>query len=343
MAALAVVYVAVYPFMLWEPSNPPEKDLSNPLNYTWFFIVTVATVGYGDISPVTTIGRIGGALLIVAGVALLAVVIGKIGSWIFQRREQMLSGLKPCNVSGHAVVIGYHPTRTERLVRQLQAGGHIGEVVLICAGLDQVSTHPMPDDDNVLFVRGDLEDLGFLREFANVHLADRIILDGGDDHVTLALALVVARLGCSGHIVAAIQDMSRRERFRHINSCIEVAPAHSLDLIVDAAHDPGVSEVYAGMQDNTEAGASMHSVVTPKGWTGASLADVELFFRQKLHARIQGVRAGTHLDDPMVIEVVDDYVVKAGYTIYYVAAHRLTEIPWSQIRPPLTGSELVNH
>jgi voltage-gated potassium channel len=342
LLGLVIVYAAVYPFMLGEPSDPTEKDLSNPFNYTWFFIVTVATVGYGDMSPVTTMGRIGGAVLILTGVALLAVVIGKIGSWIFQRRERMLSGLKPFKVSGHAVIIGYFPNRTRRLVHQLHTGGHEGEVVLICAGHDQATTHPMPDIQNVLFVRGDLEDLSFLRDYANLPQASRIIIDGPDDPTTIAMALAVDELNCSGHIVAVVGDISRQDRIHRINRCIEVVPRDAIDLIVDAAHEPGISEVYAAMQDNRATDASAYSVMTPSGWTGASLDTVETFFRRNLRARVIGIREGSHLDDHLVVEVVDDYTVKGGYTIYYVASNRLRNIPWHLIgRAPMAVGNIL--
>jgi voltage-gated potassium channel len=39
-------------------------------------MTTVTTVGYGDMYPVTTIGRIAGAILMVSGIGYLATVLG---------------------------------------------------------------------------------------------------------------------------------------------------------------------------------------------------------------------------------------------------------------------------
>lgn len=51
----------------------------------WWSLVTVTTVGYGDISPVTPTGRIVATGFMFFGIALLGVVTGLFSSWIVER------------------------------------------------------------------------------------------------------------------------------------------------------------------------------------------------------------------------------------------------------------------
>lgn len=51
----------------------------------WWAIVTVTTVGYGDVTPVTAAGRIIAAALMVCGIALLGVVTATFAAWIVER------------------------------------------------------------------------------------------------------------------------------------------------------------------------------------------------------------------------------------------------------------------
>lgn len=54
----------------------------------WWAITTITTVGYGDLYPVTPIGRVVAAALMMSGIAVLGVVTASIASWLVQRVEE---------------------------------------------------------------------------------------------------------------------------------------------------------------------------------------------------------------------------------------------------------------
>ncbi len=47
----------------------------------WWATVTITTVGYGDVVPVTTVGRVMGVVLMLAGLAVLGVLAGVLASF----------------------------------------------------------------------------------------------------------------------------------------------------------------------------------------------------------------------------------------------------------------------
>ncbi len=51
----------------------------------WWAVVTITTVGYGDVYPVTDIGRIIAVGVMLGGIALLGVVTATIASWIVEQ------------------------------------------------------------------------------------------------------------------------------------------------------------------------------------------------------------------------------------------------------------------
>lgn len=53
----------------------------------WWGIQTVTTVGYGDVVPQDTVGKVIGAVLMLGGLSLLAVVTGAITSAFVTRAE----------------------------------------------------------------------------------------------------------------------------------------------------------------------------------------------------------------------------------------------------------------
>ena len=51
----------------------------------WWSLVTVTTVGYGDIAPVTVTGRLVAAIYMVFGIALIGIITGLFSSWFLER------------------------------------------------------------------------------------------------------------------------------------------------------------------------------------------------------------------------------------------------------------------
>ena len=58
-----------------------NKDFATYGDALWWAIVTITTVGYGDIVPITTAGRLSGVALMLAGVAVLGVLAGTLASF----------------------------------------------------------------------------------------------------------------------------------------------------------------------------------------------------------------------------------------------------------------------
>ena len=53
----------------------------------WWAFVTLSTVGYGDMSPVTVTGRAIGVALMISGVLLLGVIAATLASWLVQHSQ----------------------------------------------------------------------------------------------------------------------------------------------------------------------------------------------------------------------------------------------------------------
>ncbi len=65
-----------------------DPAIESPLDGIWWAWVTVTTVGYGDIVPVSHVGRILGALLILLGVGLIALLTANFSEFFISRSEE---------------------------------------------------------------------------------------------------------------------------------------------------------------------------------------------------------------------------------------------------------------
>jgi voltage-gated potassium channel len=85
IVAAAVLFVgAAVGYYSEHPTNP---EFATPGDALWWATVTLTTVGYGDIVPITTAGRVDGAAIMFMGVALLGLLAGSLASFFGLQSE----------------------------------------------------------------------------------------------------------------------------------------------------------------------------------------------------------------------------------------------------------------
>jgi voltage-gated potassium channel len=82
--AAVLIYAGSLAILQAERYQPGAKITSFG-DAVWWAITTVTTVGYGDLSPVTTMGRVVAVALMVGGITLVGTVTATLASWIVQR------------------------------------------------------------------------------------------------------------------------------------------------------------------------------------------------------------------------------------------------------------------
>ncbi len=103
---LFVFLLGMVPLIWWF-----ERAGGNELFHTigdalWWLIVTIPTVGYGDIVPRTVFGRLLGVVVIVFGVAFYAILSGQIVSFLIDKKLKERRGLAVVRVKNHILILG---------------------------------------------------------------------------------------------------------------------------------------------------------------------------------------------------------------------------------------------
>lgn len=109
----------------WVFEFYPEGDPADLFGALWWTVVTLTTVGYGDMVPETTGGRIMGIFVMVCGIGLVSTLTGNMASLLVERKARKRKGLLKVNLSNHVVIVGWNDFGPE-LVRALHDNGVLG-------------------------------------------------------------------------------------------------------------------------------------------------------------------------------------------------------------------------
>ena len=85
--AVIMIFIAAVGIYNFESVAQPENFGSIPQSI-WFAVVTLTTVGYGDVYPVTIGGKIFTGLILMVGLGIVAIPTGLIASGLAQAREE---------------------------------------------------------------------------------------------------------------------------------------------------------------------------------------------------------------------------------------------------------------
>jgi voltage-gated potassium channel len=246
---IAVIAYGTSGFLFFEVEQRPELRWEDAL---WWTLVTLTTVGYGDVFPMTAGGRFAVALpVMVLGIGLLGYVLSIAATALVEARTKEVTGMATLELKGHLIVINHpSPAKVERLLDELAGSVVLGEdqeVVVIDESLPQLPPE-LARRAGIHFVRGDPARDETLTRAAIDHAARAVILskipgDPHSDHLTAAVVLAIEARCRTVHTVAECVDPASAELLRKAG-CNSVVCASRFD-----AHVLGAEMAMPGAQD----------------------------------------------------------------------------------------------
>jgi voltage-gated potassium channel len=86
---LVILFVTVIIFgsvlMFYIESPNEDSKINNMLDSVWWVVATVTTVGYGDFTPVTDVGKIVAIFYMFFGIGILAIIVTTFSSRFYQK------------------------------------------------------------------------------------------------------------------------------------------------------------------------------------------------------------------------------------------------------------------
>lgn len=315
-----VIFLSTLLVYLFERGRNP--DITNLFDSFYMIIITIATVGYGDITPVTAGGRITVLVAIVLGISTLSAFITLLARRRAEKTRRRYSGLhKKLKIKDHIVVCGWNiggKYVLGRLRDELQ--GKHGKVVLLC----DLKEDPV-DDDFTFFIRGDPTSVEALEVVSVAEAKSAILLadeskggsEGDIDARTVLTALNIKQMNPNIEITA---EAFRPENIHHMElaGIREILDVTSFvgNLIARSALHYGLISTISDLV-NKEAGLRTYSIPADKGMVGKTRTEAADELQEKHSAQLVAIawRNGIRPGDM-------DYRIQEGDKLIVISAQK---------------------
>lgn len=200
-------------FVLGQGFTPPIKNLTQAL---YFSVVTLSTVGYGDIVPTTSDARFFVISLIILGITVFATSISAvIVPLVNGRMQRLLTGEKRRMKQDHYIVIGDN-SLSHNTYRELR-NRHLPVVVIVPKEPDTL----WMDAADMLI--GDASDIEILRK-AGGEKALAILALRADDSENAFIVMAAKELAGNARTVAAVKNSKNLPRIQRVGPDLIIAP-----------------------------------------------------------------------------------------------------------------------
>ncbi len=187
------------------------KRFPTLLDGVWWAIVTMSTVGYGDFTPVTNLGKIIGMVLILSGAGLITSYFAYIAKISISNEQQFLTGKKVFGGGGHIIIVGWNG-RSKRIIQNIHDRKHHQSIVLID---DTLQKHPLPRT-NIHFIQGKAT-LDSVLQKANIKQAIRVLItaDLKQDELQTDMFSILTLLAVKGlnpHVYCLVEILTHEQK-----------------------------------------------------------------------------------------------------------------------------------
>jgi voltage-gated potassium channel len=251
-----------------------NNQFGNIWDCFWWTIVTMATVGYGDIFPVTVGGRIIALIIMIGGPVLMVSIVGTVALTLYDKWTKGVKGMANIHTEGHIIICGWN-TSAREIIDELRLSEKFSRWPITIID-DKIESKPT-DDAFSTFVRGNASEISVLKK-ANIDKATFAIVLAEDstpaaDQKTVLTVLAIESTNPEIVSCAQLNDQNNEEHLHRAGCDIIVnTSALTSKLLAMSLQNPTVNNITRELVSGGQ-GNEIYRVEVPKRYSGRSFSE----------------------------------------------------------------------
>lgn len=207
-----LIYFGMVTLLIYVEKDSNQSAINNYENAIWYSLVTLTTVGYGDIFPATVFGRYIGYVFVLSSLAFYGLLIGQFTMLMSTLKENKKLGHNGTSFRDHAVIIGWNDFSKMVIDQLMGVGKNVAVVVDAKADIDSILER-YPDSSSKIFtLYSDFSNHEMLDK-ANIKESSIAFVNHGNDTDKLVYILNVKKVFPTVEFVVTLDNGDLKQTF----------------------------------------------------------------------------------------------------------------------------------
>lgn len=309
---LAILYVIVVFFgstimFIYEGQEGINAQVNGFFDAIYWSIITISTVGYGDVTPITVEGKLVTLVLIISGFLVIAFGTSIITTGLSDRmkliKEERLEA-EASKMKDFSIVCGYGKMG-QSLCEELAKIGKKFIIIDICEENIEYSK-----SKNYLSIKADATNIDLLENIGVNKGAKDVIALCNDDAVNISIILSARTLNPNINIIARVNKENSSDKFK-IAGANSIILANQISAYVSANH-LGQAVAFEAIDEillNNDTGANLDEIEVLEG-SDIINKDVKYIDFSKYNLTLLGIINANKKSDFIFNPLYSNYIIK---------------------------------